>query len=49
MISGVLFYASVISIIEKEYRVAKVSSILAVVLFIPANPKNIRSNCSTII
>jgi reductive dehalogenase len=35
LISGVLLYAGVISIIEKEYRAAKVSSILAIVLFIP--------------
>lgn len=35
IISGVLLYASVISIIEKEYRAAKVSGILAIILFIP--------------
>ena len=35
MISSVLFYAGVISIVEKEYRATKVSIILAVILLIP--------------
>ncbi len=43
-----LIYPGVISIIEKEYRAAKVSSIFAVELFIPANPKNTISNCKLI-
>ncbi len=35
LISGVLFYVSLVSIIEKEFRAFKVSFLLSTVLFIP--------------
>ncbi len=35
LISGVLFYVSFVSILEKEYRAARVSFLLSVILFIP--------------
>ncbi len=35
LISGVLFYVSFVSIFEKEYRAARVSFLLSVILFIP--------------
>ena len=34
-ISGILIYVKIISIIEQEYRTAKVSFLLSVILFVP--------------